>query len=60
MGSYSSDVEFRAFLVELLIWSFNADGLDGGKRMGPALFGEPSTFLTGSGCFKVRSVRLCF
>ena len=34
MGSYSGDIEFRAFLVELLIWSFNADGLDGGKANG--------------------------
>ena len=34
MCSYSSDVEFRAFLVELLVWSFNADGLDGGKANG--------------------------
>ena len=31
MCSYSSDVEFRAFLVELLVWSFDADCLDGGK-----------------------------
>ena len=34
MCSYSSDVEFRAFLVVLLVWSFNADGLDGGKANG--------------------------
>jgi hypothetical protein len=34
MCSYSGDIEFRAFLVELLVWSFNADGLDGGKANG--------------------------
>ena len=34
MCSYSSDVEFRAFLVVLPVWSFNADGLDGGKANG--------------------------
>lgn len=30
------------------------------KRMGPALLEEPSTFLTGNGCFKVRRVSLFF
>ena len=34
MCSYSGDIEFRAFLVELLVWGFNADGLDGGKANG--------------------------
>ena len=34
MCSYSSDIEFRAFLVELLVWSFDTDGLDGGKANG--------------------------
>jgi hypothetical protein len=30
------------------------------KQMGPALLDEPSTFLTGNRCFKVRRVSLCF
>ena len=34
MCSYGSDVEFRAFLVVLLVWSFDADRLDGGKANG--------------------------
>ena len=34
MCSYSDDVEFRAFLVELLIRGFNMDHLDGGKADG--------------------------
>ena len=34
MCSYSSDIEFRVFLVELLVWSFDANGLDGGKANG--------------------------
>ena len=34
MCSYSGDVEFRAFLVVLLVWSLNADRLDGGKANG--------------------------
>ena len=34
MCSYSSNVEFRAFLMELLVWSFNANCLDGGKANG--------------------------
>ena len=34
MCSYSGDVEFRAFLVELFVWSFDTDCLDGGKANG--------------------------
>ena len=34
MCSYSGDIEFRAFLVELLVRGFDADGLDGGKANG--------------------------
>jgi hypothetical protein len=29
------------------------------KQIGPALFEELSTFLTGRGCFKVRRVNAC-
>jgi hypothetical protein len=29
-------------------------------RIGPALLEEPSTFLTGRGCFRVRRVKACW
>ena len=34
MCPYSGDIEFGAFLVELFVWSFDADGLNGGKANG--------------------------
>ena len=34
MCSYSGDVEFGVFLMELFVWSFDADCLDGGKVNG--------------------------
>ena len=40
MCSYSSDVEFRAFLMELFVWSFDADCLNGGKANGSCFIWE--------------------
>jgi len=56
MCAYHSNIEFRAFFIEMVIWSFNANCLDGSKvvkQMGFALLEELSTFLMGSGCFRV-------
>ena len=60
MCSYSSDVEFRAFLMELLVWGFDADSLDGGKANGSCFIWGPINIFDGKGVFQGSKSEVVF
>ena len=60
MGSYSGDVEFRAFLVELLVWSFDSDCLDGGKANGSCFIRGTVNIFDGKRVFQLSKREFVF
>ena len=60
MCSYSGDVEFRALLVELLVWSSDADGLDGGKANGSCFIRGTVNIFDGKRVFQSSECEVVF
>ena len=60
MCSYSSDIEFRAFLMELLVRSFDADSLDGGKANGSCFIWRSVNIFDGKQVFQGSKSEVVF
>ena len=60
MCSYSGDVEFRAFLVVLLVWSLDADRLDGGKVNGSCFIQGAVNIFDGKWVFQLSKCEFVF
>ena len=60
MCSYGGDVEFRAFLMELLVWSFDSDCLDGGKANGSCFIRGTVNVFDGKRVFQLSEREFVF
>ena len=60
MCSYSGDIEFGAFLVELLVWTFDTDHLDGSKADGSCLIRGTINIFDGKRVFQLSKREFVF